>query len=196
MNPSWRETHDHAALLSQVHDLAQLDLRGERPVAQTAAGCQRVADQHQQPGYRRQQPREHLHRQGRRQRDGVGVLTAQCAGADTDDDDDTVYQKTDAYFRQELQHQKDDPTYTPVDWIWFGNTRTTLTRLGHALARTKAALGIAPKVISDTFGVDEFLYREVPKPIDQRSIPTTRLALPEAAAVFAEWERKPDKVRY
>ena len=43
---------------------------------------------------------------------------------------------------------------------------------------------------------DEFLYREVPKPAEQRIIPTVRLALPEAAAVFTEWQAKPDKVRY
>lgn len=43
---------------------------------------------------------------------------------------------------------------------------------------------------------DEFLYREVPKPIEARTIPTVKLNLPEAAAVFAEWQAKPDKVRY
>ena len=43
---------------------------------------------------------------------------------------------------------------------------------------------------------DEFLYHEVPKPVEQRSIPTVKLALPEAAAVFAEWQAKPDKVEY
>jgi len=43
---------------------------------------------------------------------------------------------------------------------------------------------------------DEFLYREVSKPIESRSIPTRRLDLPEAAAVFAEWQAKPDKVEY
>ena len=43
---------------------------------------------------------------------------------------------------------------------------------------------------------DEFLYREIPKPIEERSIPTKHLAIPEAKAVFAEWEKKPDKVPY
>jgi tRNA(Arg) A34 adenosine deaminase TadA len=43
---------------------------------------------------------------------------------------------------------------------------------------------------------DEFLYREVPKPIEERSIPTLKLDLPEAAEVFAEWQAKPDKVEY
>jgi tRNA(Arg) A34 adenosine deaminase TadA len=43
---------------------------------------------------------------------------------------------------------------------------------------------------------DEFLYREVPKPIEERLIPTFRVELPEAEAVFAEWQAKPDKVEY
>lgn len=43
---------------------------------------------------------------------------------------------------------------------------------------------------------DALIYDEIPKPIDARAIPTVRLALPEAAAVFEEWEKKPDKVRY
>jgi guanine deaminase len=43
---------------------------------------------------------------------------------------------------------------------------------------------------------DDFLYREIPKPIAERKIPTTRLDLPEAKAVLEEWERKPDKVEY
>jgi guanine deaminase len=43
---------------------------------------------------------------------------------------------------------------------------------------------------------DEFLYREIPKPITERAIPTKRLALPEAEAVFAEWREKTDKVQY
>jgi guanine deaminase len=43
---------------------------------------------------------------------------------------------------------------------------------------------------------DEFLYREVAKPIEARLIPTVKLDLPEAEAVFAEWKAKPDKVAY
>ena len=43
---------------------------------------------------------------------------------------------------------------------------------------------------------DEFLYDEVAKPVDARSIPTVKLELPEAAAVFAEWQAKPDKIEY
>lgn len=43
---------------------------------------------------------------------------------------------------------------------------------------------------------DEFLYREVAKPIGHRDIPTVKLDMPEAEAVFAEWQAKPDKMRY
>jgi tRNA(Arg) A34 adenosine deaminase TadA len=43
---------------------------------------------------------------------------------------------------------------------------------------------------------DDFIYCEVPKPVAQRTIPTVRLVLPEAAAVFAEWQAKPDKIEY
>jgi tRNA(Arg) A34 adenosine deaminase TadA len=43
---------------------------------------------------------------------------------------------------------------------------------------------------------DELLYREVSKPIDDRAVPTIRLTLPEADALFAEWQIMPDKVLY
>ena len=62
-----------------------------------------------------------------------------------------------------------------LDRIYFANTR-----------QDAAAIGFD----------DEFLYREVPKPVETRSIPTVKFAIPEAAAVFAEWQAKPDKVRY
>jgi guanine deaminase len=43
---------------------------------------------------------------------------------------------------------------------------------------------------------DDFLYREIPLPPEQRSIPTLRLLQAEGWAAFAEWDRKPDKIRY
>ncbi|HVC62114.1 MAG TPA: nucleoside deaminase [Acetobacteraceae bacterium] len=43
---------------------------------------------------------------------------------------------------------------------------------------------------------DDFLYREIPLPPDQRAIPTLRLLPDEGFAAFAEWQQKPDKVRY
>ena len=43
---------------------------------------------------------------------------------------------------------------------------------------------------------DDFLYREIALPLEQRSIPTARLSPAEAWAAFEEWDRKPDKTRY
>jgi guanine deaminase len=43
---------------------------------------------------------------------------------------------------------------------------------------------------------DALIYGEVSKPIADRVIPTIKLPLPEAEAVFAEWQAKPDKVPY
>ena len=62
-----------------------------------------------------------------------------------------------------------------IDRIFFANTR-----------EDAAAIGFD----------DELIYGEISKPIDDRIIPTVKLPLPEAAAVFAEWREKPDKVRY
>ena len=43
---------------------------------------------------------------------------------------------------------------------------------------------------------DEFLYREVSKPLSERKIPTKHMGLSEARAVFEEWRDKPDKEMY
>lgn len=43
---------------------------------------------------------------------------------------------------------------------------------------------------------DEFLYQEIPKPLDARSLPMQRLLAAEALEVFAEWAAKPDRVAY
>lgn len=43
---------------------------------------------------------------------------------------------------------------------------------------------------------DEFLYREVPKPIHERAIPTVQLLAGEAQAAFDAWAAKPDKIAY
>ena len=49
---------DDAALLGHVDQLAQLDLGGERAVAEAAAGRDRVAEQDQQRGHRAEHPAE------------------------------------------------------------------------------------------------------------------------------------------
>jgi tRNA(Arg) A34 adenosine deaminase TadA len=43
---------------------------------------------------------------------------------------------------------------------------------------------------------DEWLYQEVPKPIEARSLPMRRLLAAEALEVFEAWAQKPDKVAY
>ena len=43
---------------------------------------------------------------------------------------------------------------------------------------------------------DDFLYHEIPLPLDQRAIPTSRLLQAEGWAAFEEWDRKPDKIQY
>jgi tRNA(Arg) A34 adenosine deaminase TadA len=43
---------------------------------------------------------------------------------------------------------------------------------------------------------DELLYQEIALPIEERSIPTTRMLSAEAREAFEEWVRKEDKVPY
>ena len=43
---------------------------------------------------------------------------------------------------------------------------------------------------------DEMLYREVTRPVSRRKIFMKQMLRPEALAVFAEWNAKPDKIRY
>jgi tRNA(Arg) A34 adenosine deaminase TadA len=43
---------------------------------------------------------------------------------------------------------------------------------------------------------DDWIYREVPKPLAERLIPTLHLPNAEAKAVFAEWLSLPNKVPY
>lgn len=59
--------------------------------------------------------------------------------------------------------------------IVFGNTRAAAAAIGFD---------------------DDFLYREVPKPIEDRAIPTTQALEAEARAAFDAWAAKPDKVPY
>ena len=59
--------------------------------------------------------------------------------------------------------------------VYFGNTRVD-----------------AAKIRFD----DDWIYREVARPLARRRIPMRQLLRPEALSVFAEWEAKPDKIRY
>ncbi len=62
-----------------------------------------------------------------------------------------------------------------IDAIYFGNSRADAAATGFD---------------------DEFLYREIPKQLSERKIPTRQIALDEARAVFDEWRDKPDKIIY
>jgi tRNA(Arg) A34 adenosine deaminase TadA len=62
-----------------------------------------------------------------------------------------------------------------IDAIYFANTRADAADIGFD---------------------DDFLYREIPRPIGERSIPTRQLALEEARDIFEEWRAMPDKVNY
>ena len=62
-----------------------------------------------------------------------------------------------------------------LDALYFANTR-----------EDAAAIGFD----------DEALYREVPKPWGERSMPTEHVVLPEARQIFQEWQEKPDKIMY
>ena len=43
---------------------------------------------------------------------------------------------------------------------------------------------------------DDFLYYEIPLPLEQRAIPILPLLRAEGREAFAEWDRKPDKILY
>ena len=62
-----------------------------------------------------------------------------------------------------------------LDKIYFANTRDDAKKIGFD---------------------DSFIYDEIPKPIDQRSIPTIQIMHNEALEAFKEWENKEDKIEY
>ena len=62
-----------------------------------------------------------------------------------------------------------------LDRLYYANTRRDAARIGFD---------------------DDHIYGEVARPLDQRTIPTTRLLAEDALAVFKEWEAMPDKVPY
>ena len=43
---------------------------------------------------------------------------------------------------------------------------------------------------------DDLIYRELARPLSKRSLPMKQLLRDEALKSFAEWDAKPDKVRY
>jgi tRNA(Arg) A34 adenosine deaminase TadA len=59
--------------------------------------------------------------------------------------------------------------------LYYGNTRADAAAIGFD---------------------DAAFYDEVARPPDRRTLPSARLLADEARVVFAEWDAKPDKVRY
>ena len=43
---------------------------------------------------------------------------------------------------------------------------------------------------------DDFLYKEIPKELNQRTIPIQQIMREEAMKIFQEWMAKPDKIDY
>ena len=43
---------------------------------------------------------------------------------------------------------------------------------------------------------DDFLYRQIPLPVDQRRLPTSQLLREAALEAFAQWKAKPDRIPY
>ena len=62
-----------------------------------------------------------------------------------------------------------------IDHIYYANTRDDAAAIGFD---------------------DEFLYQEMKKDLPDRAIPIEHIKLPEAAAVFEEWQNKKDKIQY
>jgi tRNA(Arg) A34 adenosine deaminase TadA len=62
-----------------------------------------------------------------------------------------------------------------IDHLYYGNTRVEAAAIGFD---------------------DASFYDEVARPPDRRALPCERLLADEARVVFAEWDAKPDKVRY
>jgi guanine deaminase len=59
--------------------------------------------------------------------------------------------------------------------VYYGNTRQDAARIDFA---------------------DDFIYREIARPITHRAVPMKQLLRNEAQAAFAEWMNKPDKIGY
>ena len=62
-----------------------------------------------------------------------------------------------------------------IDTIYFGNTKEDAARIGFD---------------------DSFIYDEIKRPVEERSIKMERMGSGLAAVAFEEWVSKEDKVRY
>ncbi len=62
-----------------------------------------------------------------------------------------------------------------LDKIYFANTREDAAKIGFS---------------------DEFIYEEIKKPVEERSIPTIQIMRYEAQEAFKKWMEKEDKIEY
>ncbi len=62
-----------------------------------------------------------------------------------------------------------------LDRIYYANTRQDAAEIGFD---------------------DDFLYHEIPRPPEDRSVPADRLLADEARGTFEAWQNKGDKIRY
>ena len=62
-----------------------------------------------------------------------------------------------------------------IDRIWYANTRSDAAEIGFA---------------------DDFIYAELSKPLESRTLPIKPLLRSEAIATFRRWQQKPDKAEY
>lgn len=62
-----------------------------------------------------------------------------------------------------------------LDKIYFANSRQDAANIGFD---------------------DDFIYQEIPKPLDARKLACIHVSSPEAKSVFQEWMNKTDKIEY
>ncbi len=95
-----------------------------------------------------------------------GTKVGRDLSLELDESEASIEAKLTKYIDEELAHVSKDPSYAPIDWIWFGNTRTTLGRFGRVLAKISAAkkMSPSPKIIANSYGLDEHLFKECGEP--------------------------------
>ena len=65
--------------------------------------------------------------------------------------------------------------WSHIKHVYFANTRQDAAEIGFD---------------------DNFIYQQLPLPIEKRTLPMQQALREEAISVFAEWKTKPDKVEY
>jgi len=65
--------------------------------------------------------------------------------------------------------------WAKLDTLYFANSRKDAKKIGFD---------------------DDFIYNEIPLPIEQRSLHTEKLENSEAVKVFEKWDKKKDKIEY